>query len=79
MARDTESRTQFRGVLAPRLVVEVALGRREVGVPHVALHGVGVELRDRRRAEGVPQIVEPDPAKTRLLKARRRYRFRCFE
>ena len=58
------------GVLAPWLVVEVALGRRVVLVAHVGLDGVGVELGDRRRAEGVAEIVEPDTAKAGLRRVR---------
>ena len=46
---------QLRGVLAPRLVVEVALRRGVVLVPHVALNRVGVELLDRRRPKGMAE------------------------
>ena len=53
---------QLGGVVAPRLVVQVALRGRVVLVAHVGLDRVGVELGDRRRAEGVAQIVEAEPA-----------------
>ena len=51
---------QRLGVLRPGLVVEVALRGRVVGVTHVGLNRVGVERRDRARAEVVAQVVESD-------------------
>lgn len=59
---------QLGGVVPTRLVVEVSLRGRVVLVAHVGLDGMGVELRDRRRAEGMPQIVEAQPAKPSPLK-----------
>ena len=55
------------GVLSPRLVVEVTLSGRVVLVAHVGLHRVGIELRDRRRTEGMAQIMEPKTAEASAL------------
>ena len=50
--------------------MQVALRGRVVLVAHVGLHGVGVELGDRRRAERVAQVVEAKPAQAGPLERR---------
>jgi hypothetical protein len=60
----------FLCVLAASLVMQVALRRRVVGVPHVGLHRVPVEHSDGVGAERVAQLVEHAPPYPDVLTGR---------
>jgi hypothetical protein len=61
---------QLGGVVAARIVVEVALSGRIVLVAHIGLDRMGVQRRDRGRAESVPQIVKAETTQARSIKRR---------
>jgi hypothetical protein len=57
-----------RRVILPRSVVDVSRGCAGVGVANPVLElADGFGLRDRERAEGVPEVVEPDRVEPRPL------------
>jgi hypothetical protein len=63
----SERLRQPSSILAAWLVVQVTLRGRVVLVAHVGLDGVGIERRDRRRAEAMAKVMEAKPAKSSPL------------
>src|SRR4051794_15253621 len=60
-------RTQASRSIAPRRVVDVPARRGDVRVSHPLLHVRDRELADGHRSEGVPEVVESQPAQAGAL------------